>query len=82
MILPPPVPPFLTYFPIVGSHPTQHCQPPLSVGNLAQDADYYSDPSCNNCHIPLLPPSAAQLVLLSLLLSDELPTNIKFIRDN
>ena len=28
------------------------------------------------------PPSASQLLLLSLLLGDELATNIKFIRDN
>ena len=50
MILPPPVPPFLTYFPIVVR------QPGRAGGNLAQDADDYSDPSCNNCHIPSLPP--------------------------
>ena len=53
MILPPPVPPFLTYFPIVVR------QPGRASGNLAQDADDYSDPSCNNCHIP--PPSPRPL---------------------
>ena len=54
-------------------------------GNLAQDADDYSDPSCNNCHIPSLPPAAPHgywptgALLLS---QDKLGPNIKIIRHN
>ena len=72
----PSVPPFLTYFPIV-------VPPSPGVGgNLAQDAADYSDPSCNNCHIP--PPARAtgQLVARPHLVTtqDKLPTNITFSR--